>query len=275
MYQLIIGLDEHAGMFYNYHRFVCGESRKIYAKLQKGVFFSMQEMDIKLIFGVLLGRIKWIVASVAVGVLLFASYAYFFVPEQYTSYSLLYVRNMASDTQTNSATVSNLSAAEYLANTYAVVMKTQPVLNKAYTRLNGELSIDELKSMVSSSLVEDTTLLEISARHSDPKMAQQACSAMAYAIADTFPTMTGEATSANVVEDATEAVQTAPNVLRSALIGALIGLALSVAVILLHEFLDNTIRDKETLQMQINVPVLGEIPSFTPNNGRKGGKHHA
>ncbi len=233
----------------------------------------MQEMDIRLIFSVLLARIKWIVASVAVGVLLFASYAYFFVPEQYTSSSLLYVRNMASDTETNSATASNLSAAEYLANTYAVVMKTEPVLSKACTRLNGVLSLAELKTMISSSLVEDTTLLRVSAKHSDPETARLACSAMAYAISDTFPTVTGEVTSAKVVEDATVAVQTAPNVLRSALIGALIGLVLSVAIVLLREFLNNTIRDKESLQMQIDVPVLGEIPSFTSVG--KGGMHHA
>ena len=233
----------------------------------------MQEMDIRLIFGVLLGRIKWIVASVAVGVLLFASYAYFFVPEQYTSYSLLYVRNMASDTQANSATASNLSAAEYLANTYAVVMKTEPVLSKARTRMGGTVSIGELKNMVSSSLVEDTTLLRVSAKHGDPETARLACSAMAYAIADTFHTVTGEVASAKIVEDATVAVQTAPNVLRNALIGALLGLVISVAIILLREFLDNTIRDKETLQLQIDVPVLGEIPSFTL--GEKGGKRHA
>lgn len=233
----------------------------------------MQEMDIRLIFSVLLGRIKWIIASVAVGVLLFASYAYFFVPEQYTSSSLLYIRNMTSDTQANSATASNLSAAEYLANTYAVVMKTEPVLSKAYTRLNGEIPVAELKRMISSSLVEDTTLLTVSAKHGDPETAQLVCSAMAYAIADTFPTVTGEVTSAKVVEDATKAVQTSPKVLRNALIGALLGLVVSIAIILMREFLDNTIRDKESLQMQIDVPVLGEIPSFTPTG--KGGKHHA
>ena len=223
----------------------------------------MQEMDIRMIFGVLLARIKWIIASVAVGVLLFASYAYFFVPEQYTSSALLYVRNMATDTQANSATASNLSAAEYLANTYAMVMKTEPVLNRALSEMNGEVSLSQLKSMVSSSLVSETTLLRVSASHGDPAVAQRACSAMAKAIAETFPTVTGEISSAKVVEDASVAVQTAPNVLRSALIGALIGLVVCVAIILLREFLDNTIRDKETLRLQMDVPVLGEIPSFT------------
>ncbi len=234
----------------------------------------MQEMDIRLIFSVLLMRVKWIIASVAVGVLLFSSYAYFFVPEQYASSSLLYVRNMASDQQANSTTASNLSAAEYLANTYAVVMKTEPVLSKAYTRLGGVLSMAELKSMVSSSLVKDTTLLKVSVKHSDPEKARLACSAMAYAIADTFPTVTGEVASAKVVEDATVAVQTAPNVSRNAVLGGLLGLVLSVAVILLYTFLDNTVRDKESLRVQLDVPVLGEIPSFTPNE-KRGKKHHA
>lgn len=270
-----MGVDESRGMSYNYYRSICNQNHSNGTNYKKGVLFSMQEMDIRLILGVLLGRIKWIIASVAIGVLVFASYAYFFVPEQYTSTSLLYVRNMAQDTEANSATASNLSAAEYLANTYAVVMKTEPVLNKAYTRLNGDFSMNEIKGMVSSSLMEDTALLKISAKHSDPKTAKRVCSAMAHAIADMFPTVTGEVTSAKVVEDATAAVQTAPNVLRNGLIGALLGLVLSAAIILLREFLDNTIRDKDTLQMQINVPVLGEIPSFTPNDGKKGGKHHA
>ncbi len=233
----------------------------------------MQEMDIRLIFSVLLARVKWIVASVAVGVLLFASYAYFFVPQQYTSSALLYVRNMATDTQANSATASNLSAAEYLANTYAVVMKTEPVINRALSELNGELTAGQLKGMISSSLVKDTTLLRVSASHGNPVVAQRACSALAKAISETFPTVTGEVSSAKVVEDASKAVQTAPNVTRTALVGALVGLVLSVAIILLREFLDNTIRDKETLQMQLDVPVLGEIPSFTQVG--KGGKRHA
>ena len=127
--------------------------------------------------------------------------------------------------------------------------------------------------MISSSLVTDTTLLKVSVKHSNPETARTACSAMAYAIADTFPTVTGEVTSAKVVEDATVAVQTSPNVSRNAVIGALLGLVISVAVILLREFFDNTIRDKESLQIQIDVPVLGEIPSFTPSE--KGGKRHA
>ena len=52
--------------------------------------------------------------------------------------------------------------------------------------------------------------------------------------------------------------------------------ATSVAVILLRQFMDNTIHDKHDLQMHIDIPVLGEIPSFELATGKKkGGRTHA
>lgn len=233
----------------------------------------MQEMNLRTIFGVLLARIKLIIAAVAVGVLLFASYAYFFVPEQYTSSALLIVHNKVSNTQESTTTASNLSAAEYLAKTYSVIMKTEPVLNKALAQLDNEVTLSELKQMVSATLMEETTLLQISAVHSNPKTAQRACDAIAQAVSETVPVVMDSASSAKVVEKASKAHQTAPNVVRNALIGALVGFVLSIAFALLREFLDNTIRDKATLQMQFDVPVLGEIPSFTQIG--KGDKRHA
>ena len=172
-----------------------------------------------------------------------------------------------------SGTGNSRFAAEYLAKTYSVIMKTEPVLNKALAQLDNEVTLAELKQMVSSTLMEETTLLEISAVHSDPAIAQRACDAIAQAVEDTVPAVMDSASSAKVVEKASKAVQTSPNVVRNAIIGALVGLVLSVAVVLLREFLDNTIRDKETLQMQMDVPVLGEIPSFTQIG--KGDKRHA
>ncbi len=233
----------------------------------------MQEMDVRLLFGVLMSRMKWIIASVAIGVVLFAMYAFLFVPEQYTSSALLYVRNMATDTQANSATTGNLSASEYLANNYAQVMKTEKVVNHALAQMNGEVTAAEMRSMVSSSLISDTALLKVSASFEDAAIAQKACNAMAKSLSEMFATVTGEVSSAKVVEDASKAVKTAPNVVRNALLGALVGLVVSVVIVLLREFLDNTIRDKESLQIQFDVPVLGEIPSFT--QAGKGDKRHA
>ncbi len=229
----------------------------------------MQELDLHLVFTLLLAKIKWIIISVAAGVLLFASYAYFFVADTYTSSVLVYVRNVATGTQANSATASNLSASEYLANTYAVAIKTEPVLNEASAELRGVLTAKELSDSVSVSSVKETSFLKISVEHGDPQTAQLVCSTIAKVSATSFDEI-GEVGSAKVVGDASKAVKTAPNVPRSAILGAILGLALSAFVIILREMLNNTVRDKTTLQTKFDVPVLGEIPSFDPAKQRRG-----
>ncbi|MBO5929260.1 MAG: hypothetical protein J6Q42_04500 [Clostridia bacterium] len=232
----------------------------------------MQELSLDLIFASLLAKLKWIVASVAVGILLFASYACFFIPDAYTSSVLVYVRNVATGTQTNSATASNLSASGYLANTYAVALKTSPVLTEASAELRGALTAGELSRSVSVSSVEDTSFLRISAVHGDPKTAQLICSTIARVSANAFEEI-GEVGSAKVIGEASAASKTAPNVTRTAVFGALAGAILSTFYIILRELLNNTVRDKLSLQAQIPVPVLGEIPSFGPATKKRGNNH--
>ncbi len=231
----------------------------------------MQELNLNLIFALLLAKIKWIIACVAVGVLLFASYAYFLVPDAYTSWVYVYVRNVATGTETSSATVNNLSASEYLVNTYAIALKTTPVLEEASAQLRGALSPGEIASCVSVSSVKETSFLKISATHNSPQTAQLVCSTIAKVSANSFVEI-GEVGSAKVIGTASTASKTAPNVTRSALLGALIGALVSAAFFVVRELLNNTIRDKESLQAQISVPVLGEIPSFTLAS-KRGGLH--
>lgn len=231
----------------------------------------MQELNLNLVFALLLAKIKWIIACTAVGILLFASYAYFLIPDAYTSSVLVYVRNVATGTETSSATVNNLSASEYLVSTYAVALKTTPVLEEASAQLRGVLSTGEIASCVSVSSVKETSFLKISATHNSPQTAQLVCNTIAKVSANSFVEI-GEVGSAKVVGTASPATKTAPNITRNAIIGAFIGALVSAAFFIMRELLNNTIRDKESLQAQFPVPVLGEIPSFS-NTLKRGGLH--
>lgn len=228
----------------------------------------MQELDLHVIITLLLTKIKWIILCAVIGLLLLGSYTYFFVEDSYTSSVLVYVRNVATGTQSNSATASNLSASEYLANTYAVALKTEPVLNEASAELRGMLTANELAHSVSVSSVKETSFLKISATHGNPQTAQLVCSTIAKVSANSFDEI-GEVGSAKVVGEASKAVKTSPNVPRSAILGAALGAAISAFLFFLREALNNTIRDKESLQAKFDVPVLGEIPSFDPAKQRR------
>ena len=233
----------------------------------------MQEIDLKSIAVLLLSRLKWIIVSIAVGLLVFGVYAYAFVPEQYTASALVYVRNTKDDYDNNSngTTAGNLTAAQQLVANFSVHMKTAPVLEAASAKTGGKVTAAEIKRAASASAVNETSWLKISVTMNDAKLAIETCNAIAEASAEKFVEL--EASSAFVRDYAAKATQTAPNVTRTALLGALVGAALSIGFILLRQFTDNTIHDKRSLQMHIDVPVLGEIPSFELASKKGGGNH--
>lgn len=236
----------------------------------------MQEIDLKSVFVLLLAKIKWIIISVAVGILVFGVYAFAFVPEQYTASALVYVRNTKDeyDNSSNGTTANNLTAAQQLVANFSIHMKTRPVLEAAVKKLDGKVKPEEIKEATTASSMEETSWLKISVTMGDKKLAKEVCAAIAEASAESFDQL--EASSAKVREYPQGAAKTAPNVAKMAIIGALLGLVASVAFVLIRQFADNTIHDKHDLQMHIDVPVLGEIPSFTlSRTTSKGGRSHA
>lgn len=236
----------------------------------------MQEIDLKSVFALLLAKVKWIIISVAVGILVFGVYAFAFVPEQYTATAFVYVRNTKDDydNTSNGTTAGNLSAAQQLVANYSIHMKTEPVLQAAAQKMNGRVTAKQIKNAASATGMEETSWLKISVTMPTAELAMDTCAAIADASAETFVEL--EASSASVREHPTKATKTAPNIAKTALLGALLGFVASVAVILLRQFMDNTIHDKHDLQMHIDIPVLGEIPSFELTTGKKkGGRTHA
>lgn len=236
----------------------------------------MQEIDVKSICVLLLAKLKWLVVGMALGILLFGSYAYFLVPAEYTASALVYVRNTKEGYDINGTTSSNLTAAQQLVANYTIHMNTSPVLDDAVTRLGGRLSAGELKAAASASGQDGTSWLKISVTLGDPDLAVDACAAIASASAETFGEL--EASSATVREFPSRASQVAPNVTKNALVGALFGLIVPAAIVLIRSLADNTVHDKHDLRQHLDVPVLGEIPSFelaAAHRSRKGGRTHA
>jgi len=60
-----------------------------------------------------------------------------------------------------------------------------------------------------------------------------------------------------------------PNPLRNGLLGLSLGLVLGLGMALLNEYLDNTLKSTEAVEMAFQAPVLGHIPLEKPTDGRK------
>lgn len=217
------------------------------------------EIDLKRIAVVLLGN-AWII--LVVGALLAAmafGYAWFFISPTYSASVQLYVNNNYPDSPGYSS--SQLTAAQYLANTYMVMVKSRNVLNDVAEVTGLGYSYPQLRGMISASAVNETEIFQITVTCGN----YQHATVIANAIADVLPdklTAIVDASSVRVVDYAVEnPVPVGPVYMNYALIGALLGCGLTALIVIIMELMDTTINSEEYLaHVYKEYPLLAVVP---------------
>lgn len=222
------------------------------------------EIDLKRLFLVLLNK-AWII--LLVGVLcaaLLLSYTYFFVTPQYAANIKLYVNNTYG-TNTSGFSASQLQAAQSLANTYMVILRSRTVLNEVAEVTGLSYTSEQLDSMISTSAVEDTEVFQVSVACEDHLHAAQ----IANAIADILPARiaaTVDGSSVRVVDYAVASEsRISPSYTKTAVLGALIGMLLSAGLfIVLEIFNDGVFTEDYLARTYADVPLLAVVPDAQP-----------
>ncbi len=224
--------------------------------------WEMQDtIDLKQIFFVLKKRWKWILAGILVGALVFYAVSAFLLPKKYASSVELYVYN-SNVTQGNNVNINDINASQKLVNTYIVVLENTEVLSEVASRLSTPVTVGELKAAVSMKAVNETEVLNISALTEDAALSAEICNTFAEVAPDVLKRVV-KAGSVEAIGSARAATApSSPNVKRNAVLGGLIGLVLAVGAALLVFLLDNTVKGEEDVRRRLDIPVLGEIPSF-------------
>lgn len=215
-----------------------------------GVVALLWKKVIVILFACLLGS-----------VLAFAG-TYFLVTPKYTANITLYVNNTSTSDATTTITSSDLTASAKLVDTYAAIISSKTVLNQVREEAGVDIEVSTLASMISTSSINATEVFRVSVESSDPKEAAR----IANAIAEIAPEQISEivdGSSVKVVDraDIPTAISS-PDYAKYAIAGAVVGFIISVAVILIRELLDTTIKTEADLEGW-GLPILGVVPEFT------------
>jgi len=225
------------------------------------------EIDLKEVFAVLWYK-KWIIIfSGIILALLAGGISEFVMPEQYESSTKVYVLNrQASDT----VTYSDLQTGSQLMKDYQELAVSRTVLEQAILKLKLSMNTDELTGMLNVSAITDTRILKITVTNQDPYLARSIALAVREA-ASVHIRDVMNIESLNVVEDANlPESPSSPNVTKNALLGGIIGLAISVIILFVVFMLDDTIKTAEDVERYLEVSVLASIPvSKTVSNKKK------
>lgn len=217
------------------------------------------EIDLKRLLLILWHRL-WIillaalvVAAVAVG------YAKLFVAPTYSASAQFYVNNTYSNASGFSS--SQLVAAQDLAYTYMVILKSRSVLGEVSKDVDLGYSYGEIREMVTTNAVNGTEVFQVTVTCKDYKHAAK----IADSITQILPKRIAEVVKDSSVRVVDQAVENpnpvGPSYREYALIGGFVGALVSMLIVFVADLSDTTVTSEDYLTaVYAGVPLLAVIP---------------
>ena len=214
------------------------------------------EIDLREILFVLRRKLLLIIIVTVVAGAAAGLFSYYGITPQYTATSKIYIL-------TNSGTMVNLSDLQVgstLANDYAELIVSRPVVEKVIENKKLNMSYGELVGCISVTNPSNTRIVAIRITYDDPVMAKE--------IANEFATVSSKQIAdimmveqPTVVEEAVvPSAQSSPNNAKNAVLGAMIGLVLSIGIIVVRYLLDDTIKSGDDIERYLGISTLASIP---------------
>lgn len=197
----------------------------------------------------------------------------------YTATNRVFVQTEAGASVSERSSGVNFASQQII--TYADLARTPIVLDPVIEELGLDLTANELADRISTTIPEDTLIIDITASSVDPEVASAIANATSESLRAQVATLeapTQEAAATGATEDGFEAVPStveltvisaaatpsspaSPNIPRDLALGVLLALLAGLAAAVVRDFLDNRVRRPADIEALYDLPVIGSIPS--------------
>lgn len=225
----------------------------------------MEEINLAELFKFFISKVKYIVATIIICLLLGFVYVSFIItPMYHSSTTLILVGN--SDNQNSITTQNDINLNKNLVSTYSEIIKSRTVLQQVINKLKLDESTIDLSKRISVSSVENTEIIKIQVSDESNKTAKN----IAKTTADVFMKEVKNIynlTNVSVIDEASlEKVPYNIDIVKQLLIAGFIGFILSLSIIFLIYYFDTTIKSSKDIEEKLGLPVIGNITLI----GKKG-----
>lgn len=218
----------------------------------------MEEIDFKRLFGYILSKIYIIFLSLILVVSAGEIYTFNFQTPLYYSTTRLVMTNEVNSS--DKITQNDVTLINNLVKTYAEIVTGRGVLAEVVENLNLDMSVEALAGKVTATAGSNTQLITIKVQDQDPARAQQ----IANEIAKVFKKEVMRVYNIDNIRVEYEATLSHTpfniDVTKQTVYYAAGGFVLGMAVIFLMMYLDNTIKDRKTVEERVGLTVLGVVP---------------
>lgn len=221
----------------------------------------MEEQVIRLdeLFEALKKRWLMIISITLIATILSAALSFFVIKPQYEASTKVFIGKDESDSQAYSQ--NDVLMYQKLMKTYSEAIKTKDLISRGLKGTSLNLEPNEVLNNLTVVTVADTQILQIKYKSKNPQEAK----AIIEGVSDEFIKTSKELVpNGNIkVIEAVELPENpvSPNKKMNIAIAFLLGLMVGVGLAFLLEFLDNTFKNKDQLEREFQIPVIGSIPT--------------
>lgn len=219
-----------------------------------------ESIRIEEIINILLKRWKMILSITLLATLTAGIVSFFVIAPKYEASTKVFIGKEKTDSKDQNYNNSDIQMYQQLLKTYAEVIKTNALVEKAIDAEGFDLTSKDVLSGLTVTPAANTQILEITYISKDRNLSKEVLDSITNQFIKTSTELIPNG-NVKIVEPAELPENPAsPNKKLNIAIAFLLGLMVSVGLAFLLEFLDNTFKSKEQLEQILGVPVIGAIP---------------
>ena len=220
-----------------------------------------QVISISEIFEAIKKRWIIIVAITLTATIISGIKSFFVIDPVYEASTKVFVGKEENDNAAYNS--SEINMYQQLLQTYAQAIKTKDLVNRAISGLSyDELEASSVVDALTVNPISSTQILEIKYKSKDAEEAKDVLKGITDEFIVTAKELVPNGNVRVIEEVELPENPVSPNKKMNIAIAFLLGLMVSVGLVFLLEYLDNTYKNKDQLEKELGIPVLGDIPDI-------------
>ncbi|WP_163194448.1 YveK family protein [Clostridium thermarum] len=216
-------------------------------------------MEIKEYINILKKRFLLIVVITLLSTFTSAVFSYLIIKPTYKA-DISVIIGKKEDSQATNYNYNDVMMYQKLVKTYSIMTTSRTVVEDVIEKQNLDLSIGEVQKMISVSPKGDTQFLTITVKSKNAQTAQIIANQLAKSLKEIGQDVLSEDNVHILDEALLPTSPDSPKPLLNTGIAFFLGMMVSIGLVFLLEYLDNTVKTQEDIERLIGVPVIGIIP---------------
>lgn len=174
---------------------------------------------------------------------------------------------LISDSGNEGITTSEVTLNEKLIATYKEIIKSRNILEKVIAKLNLEYTTNELAKNISVQQVSTSSMIKITVSDNDPELAQKIANTIGEEFSSEIESLYKISNLGMVDPALIPSVASNQSSLKEMVMINGGAVAVSLMIVFLLFYFDNTVKDAEQVEDKIKLPVLGNVPIIPKKKG--------